>query len=110
MDAIDWLALARGALWVFGLSISLAAFSHVRWAAQRAGVPLRKAVGWDSFLAPFFAGLVLFAAAMAWGGTRLWETLAWAALAVLFAWQVVLSVRAARRADTVEEERHEATR
>ena len=67
LDAIDWPVLGRGILWVFGLSVALAAFSHLRWAAKRAGVPLRIAMGWDSFLAPFFAGLVLFAAGMALG-------------------------------------------
>jgi hypothetical protein len=93
MDAIDWPALARGALWVLGISISLAALSHVRWAAKRDGVRLRKALSWDSFLAPFCAGLALFAAGMAWGATRLWETIAWSVLALLFIVQAVLAWR-----------------
>ena len=94
MEAIDWPALARGALWVIGLSCSLAAFSHMRWTAQQMGVPLRKALEWDSFLAPFFAGLVLFSIGLAWGATRLWETAAWGILGALFAWQAIASVRA----------------
>ena len=102
MDAIDWPALARGALWVLGLSISLAALSHLRWAAKRTGVPLRRAVGWDSFLAPFFAGLVMFAIGMAWGATQLWERLAWSALGLLFAWQVLLAIRGLRRSERSE--------
>lgn len=97
MDAIDWPALARGILWIVGLSISLAAFSHMRWTAQQMGVPLRTALGWDSFLAPFFAGLVLFSAGLAWGATRPWETAAWGILAVLFAWQAFVSVRSSAR-------------
>lgn len=114
LDAIDWPALARGALWVFGLSVSLAAASHVRWVVKRAGVPLRNAIGWDSFLAPFFAGLVLFAAGMAWGAGRLWEMLAWAILALLFAWQALVAFRESRRASHVpdggvEENAHETT-
>lgn len=99
MDAIDWPALARGALWVFGLSVALGALSHVRWAAKREGVPLRKALSWDSFLAPFCAGLALFAAGLAWGASRLWETLAWFILALLFAVQVGLAVRGLRGGD-----------
>ncbi len=99
MDAIDWPVLGRGILWVSGLSVALAAFSHVRWAAKRAGVPLRIAMGWDSFLAPFFAGLVLFAAGMALGAGRLWEAIAWGVLALLFVWQMVLAIRGIRRAD-----------
>lgn len=97
MDAIDWPGLARGALWVLGLSIALAALSHLRWAAQRAGVPLRKAFGWDSFLAPSCAGLVLFAVGLSCGAAKVWERLAWAALAVLFAVQVARALINLRR-------------
>jgi hypothetical protein len=115
LDAIDWRSLARGVLWILGLSVSLAALSHVRWAAKRAGVPLRIAIGWDSFLAPFFAGLALFAAGMMWGASHLWEVLAWAALALLFAWQALLAFRDGRRAShtssdaSVKENAHETT-
>jgi len=97
VEAIDWPALARGALRIVGLSISLAAFSHMRWAAQQMGVPLRTALGWDSFFAPFFAGLVLFSAGLAWGAARPGETAAWGILAVLFAWQALVSVRSRAR-------------
>jgi hypothetical protein len=99
LDAIDWAALGRGVLWVLGLSISLAAASHVRWAAKRAGVPLRNAIGWDSFLAPFFSGLTLFAVGLALGAARLWERIAWAILALLLAWQAILAARISRRPD-----------
>jgi hypothetical protein len=97
MNAIDWPGLARGALWIIGLSCSLAAFSHMRWTAQRMGVPLRSALGWDSFLAPFFGGLVLFAFGMAWGAAELWEIAAWLILAALLVWQVVASICNFRR-------------
>lgn len=115
MDAIDWPALARGILWVFGLSVSLAALSHVRWAAKREGVRLRSAISWDSFLVPFFAGLVLFAAGMAWGAAALWERIAWSVLGLLFAWQVFLAMRGTASAGKVpdatakEENAHETT-
>jgi hypothetical protein len=109
MDMIDWPGLARGILWVLGLSIALAAFSHARWAAKQSGVRLRNALGWDSFLAPFFAGLVLFAIGMAWGATQLWERLAWAVLGLLFAWQALLAVRSLRRGSAVKEEERETT-
>jgi hypothetical protein len=107
MDAIDWPALARGVVWVLGLSISLASLSHVRWVAKLSGVRLRKALGWDSFLGPFFSGLVLFAIGMAWGATQLWERIAWAVLVLLFAWQVLLAIRSLRRASAVKEEGRE---
>jgi hypothetical protein len=94
---------------VLGLSISLAALSHVRWAAKQSGVRLRNALGWDSFLGPFFGGLVMFAIGMAWGATQLWERLAWVVLGLLFAWQVLLAIRGLRRASAVEEEGRETT-
>lgn len=98
MDALDWPALARGALWIGGLGCSLAALSYVRWAAQRRGVPLRTALGWDAFLAPFWSGLVLFSLGLAWGAEAGWQRWAWIGLALLFAWQALLSARLARRA------------
>jgi hypothetical protein len=109
MDAMDWPALFRGALWVAGLSLSLAAFSHMRWIAKQEGIPLRTAISWDSFLAPFFVGLALFAAGMAWGAVRLWETLAWIAIGLLCAAQAVISARSwLRRPKERSEESHEA--
>jgi hypothetical protein len=107
MDAMDWPALFRGALWIAGLSISLAAFSHLRWVAQQNAVPLRIAVSWDSFMAPFFAGLMLFAAGMAWGALALWERIAWAAIGIVFAWQAVYSARAIRSGPREKGESHE---
>ncbi|MCU0508450.1 MAG: hypothetical protein MUC34_08605 [Anaerolineae bacterium] len=107
MDAMDWPALLRGALWITGLSIALASFSHMRWTAKQEGVPLRMAVSWDSFLAPFFAGLTLFAAGMAWGAQATWEAIAWAVIAVIFIAQVGWSVRSARRGLSERSESHE---
>jgi hypothetical protein len=107
MDAMDWPALLRGALWIAGLSIALASFSHMRWTAKQEDVRLRMAVSWDSFLAPFFAGLTLFAAGMAWGAQAAWEAIAWAVIAVIFAAQVAWSVRSARRGPSERSESHE---
>ena len=107
MDAMDWSVLFRGALWIAGLSLALASFSHARWAAQQEGVPLRIAVSWDAFTAPFFAGLTLFAAGMAWGALALWEALAWAAVGVVFAAQAVWSARSLRRGPKERSESHE---
>lgn len=98
MDALDWAALARGALWVAGLGCSLAALSRVRWLAQQRGVSLRIALGWDSFLAPFWSGFVLFSAGLAWGAEARWQRWAWIGLALLFAWQALAAARDARRA------------
>jgi hypothetical protein len=107
MDAMDWPALWRGALWIAGLSIALAAFSHARWIAKQQGVSLRIAVNWDSFLAPFFAGLTLFAAGMAFSARARWEIIAWVTVAAAFAAQAVLSARNLRRGPQERSETHE---
>ena len=104
---MDWPALFRGALWIAGIGLALAAFSQTRWVAKHAGVPLRTAVSWDSFLAPFFAGLVLFSAGMAWGAERVWETIAWIALGAMFAFQVIMSARNVWRPPKERSEKHE---
>jgi hypothetical protein len=60
MDLIDWLGVARNALWILGLSIVLAAWSHLRWWAMSRQIKLRRAWEWPRFQAPFSAGLILF--------------------------------------------------
>ena len=104
---MDWPALFRGALWVAGLAIALAAFSHLRWTAKQERVPLRTAISWDSFLAPFLGGLALFAAGMAWGALRVWELIAWIALGVLFAIQAAASAARVVRGSKERSETHE---
>jgi hypothetical protein len=107
MDAMDWPALFRGALWIGGLSLALAAFSHARWAAKQEGASLRMAVSRDSFMAPFFAGLALFAAGMGWGAGTLWEMIAWVVVGVVFAAQAVWSARITWRGRKERREAHE---
>jgi hypothetical protein len=97
MNLIDWPALARNALWILGLSIVLAAWSHMCWRAAQRGVRLRRAAGWPAFEAPSSAGLVLFAASLAWGATRSWERILWMVLGVAFLAQAGLGWRAAKR-------------
>ena len=104
---MDWPALVRGAVWIAGLSIALAACSHARWVAKQEGVSLRIAFSWDSFLAPFFAGLALFAAGMAWGARALWEVIAWAVVGVVFAGQAILSAHHVRRGPRERSESNE---
>jgi hypothetical protein len=107
MDAMDWPALFRGALWIGGLSLALAAFSYARWAAKQEGVSLRMAVSRDSFMAPFFAGLALFAAGMAWGAMALWEIVAWVLVGVVFVAQALWSARSEWRGRKERSEAHE---
>ncbi len=98
MQLIDWVGVARNALWILGLSIALASWSHAVWWAHMARCGLRRALDRAAFQVPFNIGLLLFTASLAWGATRLWERLAWIALAVAFAGQAGLAVRAGRAA------------
>lgn len=97
MALIDWAGLARTALWIVGLSIVLAGFSHASWQAARQGVRLRGLLARPAFQIMLAGGLALFAAGLAWGSTRRWERLAWLALLLLFAWQGIGAARLLRR-------------
>jgi apolipoprotein N-acyltransferase len=86
---IDWPGVARGTLWVLGLSIALAAWSYAAWWASRQGMPRRRVVGLPLFTIPFFAGLALFSAGLAWGLDRLWMRVLWIFVGVWSLWEVV---------------------
>ena len=94
MQSFDWLTLARGALWVSGLGLALAAWSHASWWASIHRLPLREALGRDAFIAPFDFGVALFATAMAWGAVTTWERVAWGAVSLIL---VILSARSTLR-------------
>ena len=95
---IDWPYVARNALWILGLSIALAGASYAGWWAagnNDAGQRARRRERWRAlwslpvFTQPFAAGMTLFCASLAWGGTRWWETALWALLGIAFAVQFV---------------------
>ena len=95
---IDWPYVARNALWILGLSIALAGASYASWWAagnNDAGQRARRRERWRAlwslpvFTQPFAAGMTLFCASLAWGGTRWWETALWALLGIAFAVQFV---------------------
>jgi len=97
---IDWTGVFRNALWIFGLAVALAAFSYTDWqrARQTPRLSLRQALGQPGFQAAFSLGLGLFCAGLALSSQRWWETAAWAMLSLLFAWQMLASLRAQRAA------------
>lgn len=94
---IDWAALARNALWILGLSVALAAWSYASWQAGVQRIRLRQALRRPACQAPFYLGLLLFSAGLAWGARRTWELIAWIILAVAFAWQAASALRRASR-------------
>jgi hypothetical protein len=91
---IDWVYVARNALWILGLSIALAALSYAGWwAAENDGagprVRWRALWGLPVLTRPFAAGMTLFCASLAWGSTRWWETVLWALLGLAFVAQFI---------------------
>jgi hypothetical protein len=101
----DWPGLISGALWILGLSIALAAWSYSSWWAASRGRPVREALGMRLFVVPFFAGLALFCAGLAWGADRLWGRALWIAAGLGCLWTVVGAWRGAgsRKSFTREE-------
>lgn len=97
MTLIDWPGVARNALWILGLSIALAAWSHARWWAGMAGRKLRDILEWPRFQVPFAVGLTLFCVSLAWSAVRWWERGLWGLLALAFIWQVIAGGRLACR-------------
>ena len=95
MDLIDWLHVARNALWILGLSVALAAWSHISWWASVRRQRLRRALSLPLFVVPFSTGMLMFSASLAWGAARWWERVLWAGLALWFVWEIVSSARRA---------------
>ncbi len=93
MDLIDWVGVAKNALWILGLAIMLAAFSYADWWAATNHARLRTVLGAPIFQTPFNLGLTLFAAGLASTSRTWWEIGAWIVLGLLFAWQTIASWR-----------------
>jgi len=93
VDLIDWLFVARNALWILGLSIAFAAWSYTSWWGATRHLRVRQALGRPLFQVPFSAGMMLFTASLAWGATRWWERALWIVLGLSFAWQTIAGWR-----------------
>jgi hypothetical protein len=95
VEQFDWSGLISGALWIIGLSIALAAWSYASWWAGSRGRPVREALGLPMFSVPFYAGLALFCAGLAWGADRWWLRALWIAAGLGCLWVVVGARRGA---------------
>lgn len=93
MNLIDWVGVAKNALWILGLAIMLAAFSYADWWAATNHGRLRTVLAAPLFQTPFNLGMTLFAAGLASASHTWWEIGAWIALCLLFAWQTIASWR-----------------
>ncbi len=97
MELIDWPGVARNTLWIIGLSIALAAWSHLRWWAHRRQIKVRHALESPRFQIPFNIGLILFCISLAWSATRWWERGLWILLGAAFTWQIIMGLLLVRR-------------
>lgn len=97
-------SLLANILWLFGLAGVLAVFSYCAWYRKLHDLSWRQLWGMPLLLAPLSLTLTAFCAGMAWAGavdyqpSPWWQTIAWLVLALLFAVQSVLYVRAGRQA------------
>jgi hypothetical protein len=85
---LDWVYLARKALWILGMSIVLATWSYARTRASEQRLTTRAALSRWPCGAALAAGMVLFCAGLAWGAAQLWERLLWCVVALAFTWQI----------------------
>jgi hypothetical protein len=95
---IDWVNVALNALWIFGLAIILAAFSYHHWLAAETSSRLRDVLSSRSWQIPFATGMLLACIGFGYGiADRRWERALWTALALAFAYQLVVALRQPRR-------------
>ena len=84
---IDWYLVFTSSLWIFGLSIVLAAFSYHHWLAGETRRRLREQFREPSWIMSFSAGMVLVGLGFGLAeSAQWWERTIWLALAASFAW------------------------
>ena len=98
MNLIDWVGVAKNALWILGLSVVLAAVSYADWWAAARQQRRRAVLRTPLFQTPFNLGMTLFAAGLVSTSQAWWEIGAWIVLLLLFAGQTVAFWRAGRLA------------
>lgn len=79
---INWQSVLFNSLWIVGLALLLAGFSYSYWAARDGKRPLSHQLASVEFLAPFWAGMLLFCAGLAGTSERVWEIILWGLLAL----------------------------
>jgi len=94
---IDVWAVAANALWVLGLALALAALSWAHWVTTRDEIGMHQALEEAGVRRVLDLGLLLFCAGMAAISRRPWERGLWVLLALAWAVQIALSLRAQRR-------------
>ncbi|MHB0879228.1 MAG: hypothetical protein ACYC5O_24585 [Anaerolineae bacterium] len=93
---IDWVGLAFGALWVFGLALALTTVSVAGWVARERGLRLRRLLAARDYIVPIEVGGALFAVGLAYGGLPWWQTGLWLLVAAAFAYDAIATYRRGR--------------
>jgi len=84
---IDWVSVGFGGLWIFGLSLALAAVGIANFLAGENKECFRQALERPACRNMFDLGLVCFCLGWAGGAPAIWERLLWVILASLFVLQ-----------------------
>lgn len=93
MDLIDWPLVGFGALWIFGLSLNLAALSLAEFERQRQSLRFRDVWAGHGYQVVSNLGLACFCLGLAGLVDTNWEGLVWGVLGAGFA---IFAVRAWR--------------
>ena len=80
---IAWASIFFNSLWIFGLSLILAAFSYQHWLAGLQGRKVRDQLRQGSFPMWGWTGLALVTAGLAGTSESTWETVLWLAFTLL---------------------------
>ena len=88
-------AAAKGALWISGCALALAAFSYASWQTAQRGERLRDCLKRPGYQAAFSLAAGLVCAGLAATSSILAFTILWGILGALFILQAAISLRQA---------------
>lgn len=87
MTNVDWYFMVFNALWIIGLSLLIAVLSYASYFATQQKKQFKQALEIHACRNIGLLGLVIFCIGLAGGVSAIWERIAWAALAIIFAYQ-----------------------
>jgi hypothetical protein len=80
---INWQSLIFNSIWIFGLSLLLAAFSYHCWEAAARGQKLRVQLSRPGFLRWLWLAILLMSIGFLGVSLQLWEYILWAIVALI---------------------------
>lgn len=93
MPLIDWYHLTTNALWIFALSLALSALGFAFWEAQGNLGRWRIVLQQEAYGRFFHLTGVLFSLGVGLSLDTLWQQVLWGLLALLFLFNLVISLR-----------------